>query len=381
MSEAQTVRNEEFQSDLDDATDRHLTAFYNPIKTYRENALREIRAKSGWSPEAWKELDAAAGIRTENEEGEIEAAAMPYRMGVNFAQDGLDEQFVQSTLMDVLAGSGFDVSASLSDYVYARPLKSGRMEADTAMNYRTESRQDLDTNGLDGVPLPVHIVTYEIDGREMEVRRTYGENPEARPAREARQALNRREHEVLYNGWGNDFPTDAGTFSIGGLDSTDTSRVLQAGASAGWQDPAEVLSNIDLLHETIETQADDVVNEEDVPLVSETGALVMVPRKKWGMVMRDDYESSATDEPLTERLNRKYPYINFVPAPRLAGDTAIMLLNDPRYFGIVNAQGVTNTAWDIDGGAARSFRVLSSRIPWVRAQPDGINGVARITGI
>ena len=380
MSEAQTVRNEAFQNDLDDATDRHLTAFFNPIETYRENALREIRASSGWSPGAWEKLDAAAGIKSGGDE-EIEAAAMPYRMGVNFAQEGLDEQFVNSTVMDVLSGSGFGVSASLSDYVYARPLKSGRMEADTAMNYRTESRQDLDTNGLDGVPLPVNIVTYEIDAREMEVKRAYGEDPEARPAREARNALNRSEHSILYNGWGNDFDTEAGTFSIGGLDSTDATKVLQAGASAGWQDEQEVLDNIDALHTLIETQSDDVINEEDVPLVSETGAMVMVPRKKWGMVMRDDYETSATDEPLTERLDRKYPYINFVPAPRLDSDTAIMLLNDPRYFSIVNAQGVTNTAWDIDGGAARSFRVLSSRIPWVRAQPDGINGVARITGI
>ena len=118
------------------------------------------------------------------------------------------------------------------------------------------------------------------------------------------------------------------------------------------------------------------------PPISETsGGLVMVPYTLWGNVMRQDYESSATDEPLIDRLNRKYPYLTWVPAPRLNEDHVIMLLNDPRYFGVVNAQGVTNTAWDVDGGASRKHRLVSSRIPWVRAQPGGVNGIVQLTGV
>lgn len=378
-TEAHTQTQEAFQ---EDASGQHLTAFFNPFKQYRENALKQIRASSGWSPEAWEKLDAAAGIPVGEEREEVEASSpMPYGMGVNFEADGLDEQFVRSPVMDMLANSGFGISASLSDYVYARPLKSGRMEAETAMNPRSDSTQDSERNGLDGIPLPVNFVTYKLDGREMEVRRAYGDDPEERPAREARRALNRREHSVLFNGWGGQFESEAGVFTIGGIDSTDTDKVLQATASSGWNtDPNNLLDDIDALHNTVEQQS-DVVDTDDVPLVSEVGGIVLVPNKLWGNVSRENYETSATDEPITDRLQRKYPYLTFMPAPRLDDDTAILMLNDPRYFGVVNAQGVTNTAWDIDGGAARKFRLVSSRIPWVRAQPDGVNGIARITGI
>ena len=377
-TEAHTVTRGKFE---EDASDEHITAFFNPIKTHRENALRQIRAESGWSPGMWDQLDAAAGIASGDGDEEIEAASpMPYRMGIDYEMQGLDEQFRQSTVMDVLSGSGFGIASDLSSYAYVRTLEGGRMEADTAMDVRNETTQDRERNAIDGVVQPLNYVTYELGGREMEVKRAYGEDPEARPAREARRALNRKEHEILYNGWGGSFEVDGLNFTIGGLDSTDTDKVLQAPGSSGWDTPSNVLDDVDALHKAIEQQT-DVVDEDDVPLVSQVGGLVMVPFKLWGSVMREDYETSATDEPLIERLNRKYPYLTWVPAPRLDSDTAIMMLNDPRYFGVVNAQGVTNTAWDIDGGAARKFRLVSSRIPWVRAQPDGINGIVRMTGI
>jgi hypothetical protein len=378
-TDARTVTHDDFQ---DDASDDHITAFFNPIEEYREKALRKIRAKSGHSPDVWTKLDAAAGIASTDEDGEkIEAASpMPHRMGIDYEMNGLDEQFIRSTVMDVLAGSGFGIPSDLSSYVYARPLQAGRMEAETAMDVQGTTTQDRERNALDGVAQPINYVTYKLGGREMEVRRAYGEDPEARPAREARRALNRREHGVLYNGWGGTFEMEGLSFTIGGLDNPSSDAVLTAANSAGWSDPSNVLSDHDALHDTIEQQT-DVVDEDDVPLVSEIGALVMVPYTLWGNVMRQDYESSATDEPLIDRLNRKYPYLTWVPAPRLNEDHVIMLLNDPRYFGVVNAQGVTNTAWDVDGGASRKHRLVSSRIPWVRAQPGGVNGIVQLTGV
>lgn len=381
---AVTQHQDDFQ---DDASAQHLTAFFNPVKANRERALKQIRAQTmranNWSPSAWATLDAAAGIQPANSDGEEELTAatpMPHRMGIDYDTDGLDEQFIRGTVMDALIGAGFSISSSLSTYAYVRPLKSGRQEAETAMSPRSDTTQDGERNGLDGVPLPVTYSTYELDGRQMEVRRAYGEDPEERPAREARRALNREEHDTLYNGWGGQFETEAGVFTVGGLDSGNTDKVLQARNSSGWSNAQNVLSDIDALHDTIEQQSTPV-DENDVPLVSKTGAYVMVPYTLWGSVMREDYETQATDEPLITRLNRKYPYLTWVPAPRLNGDHVIMLLNDSRYFSIVVGQGVTNTSWDVDGGVATKYRLVSSRVPWVRAQPDGIQGIARLTGV
>lgn len=380
--EVQISTQEEFQ---DGAQSEHITAFFNPFKPLREEALATIRKKSGHSPEMWEHLDIQAGIKSpEGEQSKEITADSPYgyQAGIGWGDDILDEQFVESTVMDALIDAGFGVSSSLAQYVYATSLSAGRLEADTSMNPRSRSRQDQRRAGIDAVAQPVTHVDYELDGREMEVRQAHGEDPEADQAREARKAINREEHSTLYNGWGGTFNLeDLGTVGVQGLDSDDDTKIIQASSTGdGWHDPEVLLDDFDHFHDRIEGQ-EDVEDEDDVPLVEQVGSFLLVPRTQWGNVTRQDYESSATDEPVIERIQRKYPYINILPAPRLDGETAIMLLADPRYFQVVNAQGMTNTAWDIDGGMARRHKLVSSRMPFVRRQPDRIRGIARMTGI
>ncbi|WP_126665243.1 major capsid protein [Haloterrigena salifodinae] len=380
-SETYVSTHSEFQ---DEAEDEHITAFFNPFKDARERALKEIRAKSGHSPEMWEQLDIQAGIKQPEGKEEITAdSPYGYQSGIEFGDEVLNEQFVQSTIIDTLLGAGFNIPSSLANYVYATSLQAGRMEADVSMNPRSRSRQDRTRSGVDAVAQPVVHVDYELDGREMEVRRAHGEEPETDQAREARRAINRREAHVLFNGWGGTWEMeDFGSVSVTGLNS-DTSQIIQTGSTgAGWDDAQVVLDDFDHLHDQIEDQ-EDVEDTDDVPLVDQVGGYLLVPRQQWGNVTRQDYQpdSGAVDEPLIDRIERKYPYINVLPAPRLAGDTAIFLLNDPRYFGIVNAQGMTNTAWDIDGGHARRHKLVASRMPFVRRQPDGIRGIVRMTGI
>jgi hypothetical protein len=185
---------------------------------------------------------------------------------------------------------------------------------------------------------------------------------------------------MLWKGEGREIQTDRGTLSVTGLDSTDT-LILQASNSNGWiADPNNILSDFKELQDTVEGQT-DVVDEDDIPLVSEIGGWVFVPRALWGEYTREDYETSATDEPIADRIERKYPYLNILPAPRLDDDSLVMMLNDPRYFQIVTAQGVTNTNWEVDGGFGLRNKTLSSRTPFVRRSPDGVRGVVRLTGI
>lgn len=376
---AKISTQESFQSD---AQQEHITAFFNPFKEAREQALKEIRAKAGHSPEMWEHLDIQAGVKTPEGAEELTAdSPYGYQSGIEFSDEVLNEQYVQSTVVDALLSAGFGINSSLSNYVYATSLQAGRMEADVDMNPRARSRQDQTRAGLDAVAQPVVHVDYELDGRELEVRRAHGEDPEADQAREARRAINRREAQMLFEGWGGTFNLDdLGSVSVTGLDE-DVPQIIQTTSTGtGWGDPQVVLNDLNHLHDELEGQT-DVEDTDDVPLVDQVGAYLLVPRQQWGNVTREDYESSATDEPLIDRIQRKYPYLNILPAPRLSGDTAILLLNDKRYFGIINAQGMTNTAWDIDGGHARRHKLVSSRLPFVRRQPDGIRGIVRMTGV
>jgi hypothetical protein len=356
-------------------------AFFHPRPGEREPAKAVLRKRSPYTPEMWERLDEATGVTTTSPDAELTAdSTLQVDSWAQYAEMVLNDQFVESTIVDQLAAAGFGVSSSLSRYAYFNPMSMVRMEAETSMNLRTRSEQALPGHGLDGVPLPLHIVTYQIDAREFQNAQAFGEDFDESVGTEARRALNRSEASMLWNGWGNDVQTERGLLSVDGLDSNIT-EILQASNSTGWiGDAAGMLDDIDTLHDTIEDQT-DVVDEDDVPLVSEVGAWLFIPRAMWGEFTRQDYETEQADETVRDRVERKYPYLNVTPAPRLDADSTILLLNDRRYFQIVTAQDVTNTSWETDGGAALNNRVVSSRTPFIREQPDGIGGIARMTGI
>ena len=361
-------------------------ALFNPIPKVRKQALAQLRADSAFDPDAWERLDEATGVKKTAKGQKLQELVADSTLVVDawdpISEMVLDSDFVESTIVDQLVGAGFGVSSSLNRYAYFNPMSNVRLEAEVGMNMRTQGEQDLPGYGLDGVPLPLHTVEYQIDAREYQNAVAYGEDFDDNVGTEARRALNRSEHEMLWSGWGGDVETERGLVSVAGLDQ-DITQILQASGSTGWTgDAVGVMEDIDELHDTIENQT-DVVDEDDVPLVSEIGARVLVPRAMWGEIQRQNYQDAngATDEPLIDRIQRKYPYLNLMPAPRLDADSVIMMLDDPRYFQIVVGQGVTNTTWESDGGAALNARLLSSRTPFVRQQPDGINGIARMTGI
>jgi hypothetical protein len=357
----------------------HEIALFNPVKSVREKAWKQIRAQSPFDPDIWEQFDQAVGIKSP--EAELTAdATITVDSWQEYADMILDDQFVESTVIDQLIGAGFGVSTSLFRYAYFDRLRAQRMEAETSMNARSRSTQELPSYGLHGVPLWIHHVDYEFDSREFQNAQQFGDDLDPSVGREARRALNRSEHNMLWKGEGREIQTDRGTLSVTGLDSTDT-LILQASNSNGWiADPNNILSDFKELQDTVEGQT-DVIDEDDIPLVSEVGGWVFVPRALWGEYTREDYETSATDEPIADRIERKYPYLNILPAPRLDDDSLVMMLNDPRYFQIVTAQGVTNTNWEVDGGFGLRNKTLSSRTPFVRRSPDGVRGVVRLTGI
>lgn len=357
----------------------HAAALFNPVKKVREKAWKQIRAESPFDPDTWEELDQAAGVT--GPEAELTAdSSMTVDSWQEYADMILDDQFVESTIIDQLNGAGFGVSTSLFRYAYFDRLRSERMDADVSMNARSRSTQDMPAHGLHGVPLWIHHVDYEFDSREFQNAQQFGDDLDTSIGREARRALNRSEHNMLWNGEGREIPTERGTLSVSGLDTTDN-LVLQASSSNGWiSDPNNILADFKELQDAVEDQT-DVQDEDDVPLASEVGGWVFIPRGLWGEFSREDYETSATDEPIPDRIERKYPYLNVVPAPRLDDDSLIMLLNDPRYFQMVNAQGVTNTNWEVDGGFGLRNKTLSSRTPFIRRSPDGVRGIVRMTGI
>lgn len=350
-------------------------ALFNPVRTVREHALKQLRAQSVFSAEQWEHMDKA--VFGTNEEGELTAdSTLQIDSWTDYSGEIRGDQDVPAMTVDRLLSAGFGIPTSLNRYIYVSQMRNVDFEAEVSMNGRSRGRQDMPAIGLDGVPLPIFHADYEIDAREYQNALQFGEPFDASVGTEARRAVNRKEEEVLWDGWGGNIETDRGVFSLDGLDE-DNGKVL-TGTSAGWStDAANVLADMKTMIDDLEQQG---ANNNNGPMPSELGAMMFVPTQQWGIVTRADYETSATDEPIIDRVERKYPYVTLVPAPRLTAGHIIMLVRDTRYFGIANAQGITNTSWEVDGGMALRNKVISSRVPYVKEQPDSIYGIVRYTG-
>lgn len=352
----------------------HAQALFNPISDQRESALKQLRAQSVFSPDEWEQLDAATGVNASAKEL-VADASLQIDEWMQYSGEVRSDFDRAPSTVDRLLGAGYGTSASLSRYVYVSQMRTGEIDADVSMNGRARGRQDMPAYGLDGVPLPIVHADYEIDNREYQNAQAFGEDFDSSVGEEAEDAVEDGEADLLWNGWGGTVQTDRGPFSIDGLDE-DSGKNL-SGSSSGWGTPSNILSDVTTMQDKIENQGD---KDDDVPMVSENGAFVFVPTEQWGLLTRSDYETSATDEPVIDRLNRKYPYITFVPAPRLTDGNVIMLVRDKRYFDIVTAQSSTNMSWDVDGGMGLRNKLLASRIPYVKEQPNGIYGIVRFTG-
>lgn len=350
-------------------------ALYNPFPKVRERALKQLRAQSAFDADMWEAMDQA--VFSADEDGELTAdSTLQIDSWTQYSGEIRPEHDVPAMTVDRLLSAGFGVSSNLSRYIYVSQMRDVDIEAETSMNGRARGRQDMPKMGLDGVPLPIIHADYEIDAREYQNAQAHGESFDVSVGTEARRAVNREEESVLWTGWGGEIETDRGVFSLDGLDE-DNGKVL-TGTSSGWAtDPKNVFVDADDMITQLEQQG---ANNNNGPMPSELGAFMFVPTQQWGVFSRKDYETSATDEPIIERFRQKYPYVQPVPAPRLSAGHIILLVRDTRYFGIINAQPLTNTSWEVDGGMALRNKVLSSRVPYIKEQPDGIYGIVRYTG-
>lgn len=370
------------QSIESEASMLHAAALFNPSPDVRKQALAQIRAQSPYTPEQWEELDAAVGVNQDQEE--LTAANLPSSLRIDdwveYSGEIRPQHEVAPNAVERLLGEGFGISSSLARYVYVSQMRGVELDAEVSMNARAKGQQDMPAFGLDGVPLPIVHADYELDSREYQNAQAFGESFDTSVGQEAARAVFRKEEDILWNGLDMSINTDRGTFSIDGL-AVDNAKNIDIAASANWAtDPTAIIPDLKDTYDAIEQQAGKEGLDAG-PMPEQTGAYLFVPRRKYAAVSRGDYETSATDEPVIERVRRQFGELELVPAPRLDVNTAVLLTNDQRYFQIINAQGLTNTNWEVDGGLGLKNKVMASRIPYLKEQPDGIKGVARITGI
>jgi len=380
ITAAQDIHNE--------GTTLHGAALFSPFASQRERALKQLRARSSLTPSEWSDLDnqvfASERERERKAKAQLAQAGLTADSTLEIDEwyeemgDVLTEHEAPATFVNKLIADGYGTDASLNRYVYVYQLRSSDTDAEVSMNGRAQSTNDTAAYGFSGVPLPIVHSDYEIEARELQNSRAFGDDLSDVGAEEARDAVDKKIEELAFGGWGGQIQTERGIFTLTGLTNDNADAILSINASGDFQDPANVLDTIDKAYTTTEQQGDD---DNLGPALSEVGAYGVLPTAQWGEVTRGTYESSAADEPLTDRIAQKYPNLELVHAPRLDAGNMIVLPKDRRYFDIADAQAPTNISWEVEGGMAVKNKVLASRVPVVKEQPDGIGGIVNVDGI
>lgn len=365
----------------------HGAALFSPLSGQRKRALKQLRAQSSLTADEWQQLDnkvfASAESRKKEAKKKLREAGLTADSTLEIDEwfdtmgDTLTEHEAPATFVNKLVGDGYGTNASLNRYVYIYQLRAANQDADVSMNGRAQSEQGKPGYGFSGIPLPIVHADYEIEARELQNSRVFGESLGDVGAEQAREAVDHKIEEIALDGWGGQIQTERGMFTLTGVNNRSVDPIMGISADGEFSDPQMVLDTIDAAYTQAETQGDA---DNLGPAYSETGAYMVIPTAQWGEVTRGTYKAQAANEPLLDRIEQKYPNLELVHAPRLQAGRSVFIPQSKRYFDLADAQAPTNMSWEVDGGMAVRNKVMASRVPVVKEQPDSVYGIVNVKG-
>lgn len=347
-------------------------------------AWKQVRANSGISPEDWSRIDQAfmAGFRTPT----ANAGATANAQGLEFEEwedrDGMAVQETQHrlTAVDDLLQAGLVRDTSLARLVSVWQAENDFDEGEISMDGRSVSTEDRTVTAIDGVPLPIVHVDFEISQREQANSENFGESLDTQDARKAGRVVREDLEDLVFNGWGNAVQTSRGSFTVEGY--TNATNRLTPTAPGAWDDGTNgaqnVLDSVRALLDALEQQGP---NNNEGYMAEQMGAWLYIPTARWGDVTRQSDPEGDGNMSLRQRIEQDFPYIDIRHAGALDGDETVMVVQSRDVVDLADAQAPTTQAWDIEGGFATRYKSLACRVPRVKSTFADRSGIAHMTGI
>jgi len=359
-------------------TDLHGTAIFGTDARKREKARKKIYANSGYDPEFWKQLKRDQ-IRYARSNTNIAANAdgLEYEEWRDEDDRVVPETQEVLTAVDDLINAGFVEDTSLarlvSTYQVGRDFDTDI--AERSMDGRARSAEDGTITAIEGVPLPISHVDWEIPQREQQNSQNFGEDLDTMDGQRAMRAVMEDLEDLLFNGWDGVVDTTDGTFSVDGY--TNTSAAITGSATGDWGTPSNVLDTIDAMRNDAREQG---TNNNEGYLPEEEGAWFYIPTAQWGEFTQQPDPRGDGNMSLRERAERDYPNMEFRHAGELSAGTVVMVIQNRDVVDLADAQAPTTMNWDVEGGLSTRFKTLACRVPRIKQTFENRKGVVTYTG-
>jgi hypothetical protein len=367
-----TTMKRTLTANFDTPSDLHARALYRDD----EQAKKQIYANSGYGPEFWSRLKkrqmqaARRGTMAANADG------LEYEEYRDTDDRVVPETQEVLTAVDDLVNAGFVRDTSLarlvSTYQVGRDFDD---VAERSMDGRARSVEDGTVMAIDGVPLPITHVDWEISQREQQNSANFGESLDTQDAERAMRQVMEDLEGLLFNGWSGVVDTDEGSFSLDGY--TNTSAAITGSATGDWGNPSDVLDTIDAMRNDLREQGP---NNNEGYLPEEEGAWVYIPTAQWGEFTQQADPRGDGNMSLRERAERDYPNMEFRHAGALDAGTIVTVIQNRDVVDLADAQAPTTMNWDVDGGMSTRFKTLACRVPRIKQTFENRKGVVTYTG-
>jgi len=339
-------------------------------------AHKQLMANSGLGADFWKKLKRRQYEAVANRTMAANADGLEFEEYRDTDDRVVPETQEVLTAVDDLINAGFVRDTSLARLVSVYQVGRDFDDiAERSMDGRARSTEDGTVTAIDGVPLPITHVDFEISQREQQNSQNFGESLDTQDAERAMRQVMEDLEDLLFNGWDNAIATDEGTFTVDGY--TNTSAAITGSAEGDWGTPSNVLDTIDAMRNDLREQGP---NNNEGYLPEEEGAWVYIPTAQWGEFTQQADPRGDGNMSLRERAERDYPNMEFRHAGALDAGNIVTVIQNRDVVDLADAQAPTTMNWDVEGGMATRFKTLACRVPRIKQTFENRKGVVSYTG-
>ena len=242
--------------------------------------------------------------------------------------------------------------------------------ADISMDGLKRTENDRVVYGLKYLPIPIVHMDFRINARQLEASRTRGDSLQTSMVEQATRRVAEKVEDMLFNGTSS-FSYGGGTI-YGYADAPNRNTVTLGTNWTSLTDDSD-----GTIGEKILAQVNDMIQASIN--VNHFGPFVLYIPKAYSYLMGSDYTtgtgSTSTTRTIRERLLALQEISDIKVADKIAANTVALVEMTSETVQLVTGMPLTPVEWKTDGGMALYFKVMTIKVPLIRADYENQCGI------
>lgn len=265
----------------------------------------------------------------------------------------------------IAAGLTIPIPNSMGKTMYEYDKVSDMDPAQTSLDGITRTDNDRQEFELDGVPLPITHKDFRIHLRTLAASRSEGGEPlDTMQSRTSARLVAERLESTLLNGASKQF----GGRPIFGYTNHPAKNNVPFGTNGAWTAAAKTGENI--LADVLSMIS--VLNQDRM-----FGPYWLYVPTTYGVKILEDFKTNS-DKTIRQRIEEIPEIAHVTVVDQLTNHNVLLVQGTRDVVAIAQGEPIQTIQWDIEGGMAMEFKVMTIAVPVVRSDFSGRSGIAHM---